>query len=82
MGFVGAWGEWHNSTNALVSADRTVNASWAAIVDRVLSALPPTRMAVLRYPYHKRALSGGNPLSAAQAFSGAPQARVERPLGD
>lgn len=76
MGFVGAWGEWHQSSNLLVNADRTVNASSATIVDRVLAALPARRMVTLRYPYHKQALLGAAPLSPGEAFTMTPRARV------
>ena len=76
MGFVGAWGEWHHSSNLLVNANSTVNASSAAVVDRVLWALADTRMAVLRYPYNKQELFGPNPLTAEQAFSRTPQSRI------
>ncbi len=76
MGFVGAWGEWHNSSTGLVNPDRTVNTSSAAIVDRVLFALADSRMAALRYPYHKRALFGPTALEASEAFSRTPRARV------
>ena len=76
MGFVGPWGEWHHSSNLLVNPDRTVNASSATIVERVLAALPARRMAVLRYPYHKQALLGAAPLSDLEAFTMTARARV------
>ena len=76
MGFVGAWGEWHSSTNNLVTNPRTVNANSAAIVARVLSALPARRMTAFRYPYQKQSLYGAPPLTAQQAFTGIAKARV------
>lgn len=76
MGFVGAWGEWHHSSSNLVNADRTLNGNSAAIVDRLLFALPPDRMAALRYPYHKQELFGRTPLDPAQAFSQTAAARL------
>lgn len=76
MGFVGAWGEWHSSTNNLVTNPRTVNANSAAIVARLLSALPVRRMTALRYPYQKQSLYGASPLTAPEAFTGAAKARV------
>jgi len=44
-GFVGAWGEWHTSSN-----DLTVPASRTRIRDALLGALPPDRFLQLRYP--------------------------------
>jgi len=76
MGFVGAFGEWHSSTNVLVNHDRTLNTSSSAIVDRVLFALPEDRMAALRYPFHKQQLFGLDPLGAGQAFQPSAQARI------
>ena len=76
MGFVGAWGEWHNSSNRLVNRDLTPNASSAAIVERILAALPATRAAALRYPFHKQELFGPLPLDLSSAFTGEPRARV------
>ena len=77
MGFVGPWGEWHHSTNQLVnSADFTLNDSSRAIVAAILSALPVTRNATIRYPFAKQQLYGLAPLTAVEAFSGAPKSRV------
>jgi hypothetical protein len=76
MGFVGAWGEWHHSSSRLVNPDYTLNSSSAAIVDRVLFALPTNRMAALRTPFQKQSLFGPQPLARADAFNGTPRARV------
>jgi hypothetical protein len=44
-GFIGAWGEWHTSTNGLDNlADKT------EILQAFLAALPENRMAQVRYP--------------------------------
>jgi len=69
-GFVGAWGEWHASTNNL-----TEPAARLQIFDAILQALPPDRMTMSRRPSFKRDAYGG-PLTAATAFSGAPLSRV------
>lgn len=69
-GFVGAWGEWHDSTNGL-----TAPATRKQIYDALLAALPPERMTLTRRPSFKREAYGG-PLTAATAFSGQPLARV------
>ena len=44
-GFIGAWGEWHTSSNNLTGAG-----SMAAVRDALLDALPPTRSLQVRYP--------------------------------
>ena len=69
-GFVGAWGEWHSSTNNL-----TEPAARKQIFDAILQALPPDRMTLTRRPSFKKDAYGG-PLTAATAFSGAPLSRV------
>lgn len=76
MGFVGAWGEWHHSSSRLINRDSTLNASSAAIVARVLYALPDNRMAALRTPFQKQSLFGRQPLGPADAFNGTPRSRV------
>lgn len=75
-GFVGAWGEWHDSSNALLNPDHSLAIGAATIVERLLLAVPDTRMVALRYPYHKQQLFGLQPLSLSQAFTAMPQARV------
>lgn len=44
-GFIGAWGEWHTSSNRL-----TTDANKAAVRDALLAALPSQRMLQVRYP--------------------------------
>ena len=44
-GFIGAWGEWHTSSNKL-----TLPAARTRIRDALLDALPPDRFLQLRYP--------------------------------
>ncbi len=76
MGFVGAWGEWHSSSNGLLQPDRSLNSKSSTIIKRLLKTLPKSRMLALRYPFQKEQLFGSRPLSAARAFTGTPQARV------
>ncbi len=66
-GFIGAWGEWHNSSNNLL-ADRE------QIVKSLLKALPPNRMIALRNPNDILAIYP-KALNKKQAFN-ADQARV------
>ena len=67
-GFIGAWGEWHTSTNGLLDHRQE-------ILDAILDGLPAERMTQLRYPRHKEERFG-EPLTAAQAFGGSAAARV------
>lgn len=51
-GLIGAWGEWHSSTNGLENvADRR------DIVDGLLAAIPSSRAVMVRTPMYKRDLS-------------------------
>ncbi|AKF05377.1 DUF4832 domain-containing protein [Sandaracinus amylolyticus] len=61
-GFVGAWGEWHTSTNGL---DDDPDAR-RAILEALLDALPASRSTQLRYPAYKEAIYG-EPLEARDA---------------
>lgn len=71
-GFIGAWGEWHSSTNGLEN-----DASRKAVLLKLLSALPAERMVAVRCDFYKRGALGSDlPLSPAEAFDGSPRARV------
>jgi hypothetical protein len=70
-GFIGAWGEWHHSTNGLLYNYQDKY----DILESILQALPGSRMVQLRYPVHKQARYG-DPLSAADAYDGSFAARV------
>lgn len=76
IGFVGAWGEWHSSTNGLVDEDTGLTDASRAIIEALLSALPAERMIAMRYLYYKMELYGEAPLTSEQAFSGTAQARM------
>jgi hypothetical protein len=69
-GFVGAWGEWHSSTNGL-----TEPSARKAIYDALLAALPADRVTLARRPSFKQEAYGG-PLSEATAFLGDPLSRI------
>jgi hypothetical protein len=70
-GFIGAWGEWHSSTNGLDNpTDR------AAIINALLAALPPTRAVALRRPTFKDTFAPGGPLDASEAWDGSDRARL------
>lgn len=76
-GFIGAWGEWHSSTNGLDNnADRT------EILNAILAALPVDRMVGIRTPHFKREIFNGSPtdatlsITAQNAFDGSNLSRV------
>ena len=71
-GFVGAWGEWHNSTSGL---DAT--ASKTAVLKRLLRALPQDRFVSVRYQRDKTAIfSRTAPATADEILAGTDFGRV------
>ena len=71
-GFVGAWGEWHNSTSGL---DTT--ASKSAVLKRLLRALPKDRFISVRYQRDKTAIfSRTAPATADEILAGTDFGRV------
>jgi hypothetical protein len=69
-GFVGAWGEWHSSSNGLDSP-----ANKSRVMQAMLQALPASRWMQLRYPGDHLA-NFPTPLSETTAFDGSAQSRV------
>ncbi len=69
-GFIGAWGEWHSSTNGNDTPEGR-----AAVHAALLDALPPERQVQLRYPSDLVELYP-DPLDPADASSGSDQART------
>jgi hypothetical protein len=69
-GLIGAWGEWHSSTNDLENDEDR-----AAILDGLLSAVPSNRQVAVRTPMYKEAYVG-DALSADEAYSSDPRARL------
>ncbi|MEV0613974.1 DUF4832 domain-containing protein [Nonomuraea sp. NPDC050404] len=77
-GFIGAWGEWYYTQN-FGNAGTVTAADWAnrkAVVDKLLSVLPSTRMAQLRTPKFKRTMYSTSPVTAGQAHGGSSVARL------
>jgi cysteine-rich repeat protein len=70
-GFIGAWGEWHSSTNGLDTKDNRQD-----ILLAFLDAVPSSRSVQIRTPMFKDAIFPGGPLSAAAAFDGSEKART------
>jgi hypothetical protein len=67
-GFIGAWGEWHTSTNNLLPDKQQ-------ILEALLDVIPVTRMTQVRYPPYKSEMYGG-PLDAGTAWTGTYGART------
>jgi len=63
-GFIGAWAEWHTSTNGLLDEPQDRKDIHEALLD----AIPTSRMSQVRYPPYVEEMYGG-PLTAAEAFS-------------
>jgi len=76
-GFIGGWGEWHNSAHGLDNPQDRKDILFA-----ILDALPKDRMVVQRYPRFKREIFGGSQTSTSavltrqRAFDGSKLARV------
>jgi len=70
-GFIGAWGEWHSSTNGLDNdADRS------EILTALLAAVPVFRSVQVRTPMFKAAAFPGGALTQPEAYSGSARART------
>jgi hypothetical protein len=71
-GFVGAWGEWHGSTNNL-----EIENAVRSIAGQLLDALPESRCIQVRTPRYKRMILGNDSvLTSKTAFMGTPQSRI------
>ncbi len=69
-GFIGAWGEWHTSSNGLTDA-----AARTQVRDALLAAMPTDKFIQLRYPAHVMGWYA-TATAPSQAFSGIGQARI------
>lgn len=69
-GFIGAWGEWHTSSNGLTSAQNK-----SSVMQALLLAVPKSRTIQFRYP---RDIMAAYPsaLSESDAFDGSDQSRL------
>lgn len=70
-GFIGAWGEWHSSTNGLDNAEDRRD-----ILLAILGALPASRMVQIRTPHFKEQIFGTGTIAAEEAFRGSAKART------
>lgn len=70
-GFIGAWGEWHGSTNNL-----TTTANMRTILYALIDAMPE-RSVQIRYPQAKQQIFNSTaPLTVEEAFSGSYKSRA------
>jgi len=70
-GFIGYWGEWHDSKSNLENPTDKKN-----ILFKLLSVIPSERMVALRYVRDKKEIFGSTPLNSDQAFNGSSSART------
>nr|WP_294947026.1 DUF4832 domain-containing protein [uncultured Mucilaginibacter sp.] len=71
-GLIGAWGEWHDSSNGLATA-----ANEKTVLLKLLSAVPADIMVQVRTPLQKQGVFGTNAaITQAQGLSGTDIARV------
>ncbi|HVV86263.1 MAG TPA: DUF4832 domain-containing protein [Kofleriaceae bacterium] len=69
-GFIGAWGEWHGSTNGNDTAS-----AHNQVLTALLTALPSSRSVDVRRPDFKNAFRAGA-LTSAEAFNGSSKSRI------
>ncbi len=69
-GFIGSWGEWHNSSNGLDRPEPK-----AKILRSLLTALPTSRMVQIRYPNDIKT-NYPQPLTLTSAFRGDARSRI------
>lgn len=69
-GFIGAWGEWHTSTNGLTTPENE-----RAVLEAILAELPVERATQIRTPVAKGDLYGPA-LTEATAWNGTAAARI------
>lgn len=71
-GFIGAWGEWHSSSNGLATVENQ-----RAVLNKILSVLPQGIMVQVRTPGFKQQIfNSTTALTAQQAYSNENIARV------
>ena len=65
-GFVGAWGEWHSSTNINLNDPNAIR----AILYNILDTLPASRMTAIRTPAKRMAIFTTSEITPTTAFNG------------
>ncbi len=76
-GFVGAWGEWHSSSNFNTGIDGNGAdfTTLGRLYQNILNNVPASRSVALRYPAFRRGILGTTELNATTAFNGSASAR-------
>lgn len=78
-GFIGAWGEWHTSSNFAMGTEQGYADAKRVVIDGLLGALPKERQVQVRTPKQKMAMYGlalKDTLTLATAHNGSDLARV------
>ncbi len=71
-GFIGAWGEWHSSSNGLATTENR-----RAVLTKLLSALPDDIMVQVRTPGYKQSIyNTTSPINNSEAYTNIDKARV------
>jgi hypothetical protein len=71
-GFIGAWGEWHSSSNGLATTE-----SQREVVEKLITALPPAIMIQVRTPRYKQQIfNTTEAITLAQAYASSGAGRV------
>ena len=75
-GFVGRWGEWYYSSH-FGNETQELNDSRRQVLQAMIDAVPEDRFLLVRYPLIKLSYLGDeNPLTAEEAFSSTPRAKI------
>src|SRR5690606_30781634 len=69
-GFIGAWGEWHGSTNNLTTVENMRTILYA-MIDAI-----PERSVQIRYPQAKTQIFDNIPVTMEEAFNGSYKSRA------
>lgn len=76
-GFVGAWAEWHSSSNLHVANfTLQINSSGLSIINALFTGLSTKRMIAMRYPHFFNQLYNFVPLPSSSWYNGSQQARM------
>ena len=72
MGFIGAYGEWHDATDPTL----TEMPKKGQVADKILAVWPTDRMITLRAARDKREIYGRTPITVNEAYNGSNRSRI------
>lgn len=81
FGFIGCWGEMHNSHYGLIDEETGINEATRKIIAKMFQTVPKSRMVAVRYPAYKLQYFTNSPdipvnaLTEKNAFDGSIQSR-------